>query len=66
MEVAEQEAHLIAEAEERFMKLTEIREAKFMQMMDAREKKKCTLLFFAVEFQSSRLDDKAFSSDDDE
>ncbi|MBA0668228.1 hypothetical protein Goklo_001163 [Gossypium klotzschianum] len=33
--VAEREARLIAEAEERFMKLTEIREAKFMDMMDA-------------------------------
>ncbi|MBA0788528.1 hypothetical protein Gotri_027903, partial [Gossypium trilobum] len=33
------EARLIAEAEERFMKLTEIREAKFMDMMDAHEKK---------------------------
>ncbi|MBA0868524.1 hypothetical protein Goshw_015006, partial [Gossypium schwendimanii] len=39
MEVSEREACLIVEAEERFMKLTEIREAKFMDMMDAREKK---------------------------
>ncbi|MBA0728049.1 hypothetical protein Golax_000984, partial [Gossypium laxum] len=37
--VAEREARLIAEAEESFMKLTEIREAKFMDMMDAHEKK---------------------------
>ncbi|KAG8485490.1 hypothetical protein CXB51_021360 [Gossypium anomalum] len=56
-EAAERETRLIAEAEERFMKLTEIREAKFMEMMNAREK---------IEFQSSGLDDKAFSSDDDE
>ncbi|MBA0637656.1 hypothetical protein Godav_025037, partial [Gossypium davidsonii] len=35
------------------MKLTKIREAKFMDMIDA------------LKFQSSRLDDKAFSSNDD-
>ncbi|MBA0661984.1 hypothetical protein Goklo_006193, partial [Gossypium klotzschianum] len=53
MEVSEREACLIAEAEERFMKLIEIREAKFMDMMDA------------LEFQSSGFDDKAFSLDDE-
>ncbi|KAK5776404.1 hypothetical protein PVK06_044363 [Gossypium arboreum] len=72
MEATEREAHLIAEAEERFMKLTEIREAKFMKMMDAREKKykalidECMAKGMSIEFQSSGLDDKAFSSDDDE
>ncbi|PPS19746.1 hypothetical protein GOBAR_AA00829 [Gossypium barbadense] len=72
MEVAEREARLIAEAEERFMKLTEIREAKFMDMFDAREKKyealinECMAKGMSIEFQSSRHDDKAFSSDDDE
>ncbi|TYH06000.1 hypothetical protein ES288_A08G123300v1 [Gossypium darwinii] len=71
-EAAERETHLIAEAEERFMKLTEIQEAKFMEMMDAREKKykalinECMAKGMSIEFQSSRLDDKAFSSDDDE
>ncbi|MBA0845944.1 hypothetical protein Goarm_022592, partial [Gossypium armourianum] len=34
-----QSTSAIIEAEERFIKLTEIREAKFMDMMDAREKK---------------------------
>ncbi|KAG8479239.1 hypothetical protein CXB51_029833 [Gossypium anomalum] len=72
MEATEREAHLIAEAEERFMKLTEIREAKFMKMMDAREKKykalidECMAKGMSIEFQSSGLDDKAFSSDDDD
>ncbi|KAB2048781.1 hypothetical protein ES319_A13G133200v1 [Gossypium barbadense] len=71
-EAAEREARLIVEAEERFMKLTKIREAKFMDMMDAREKKykalinECMAKGMSIEFQSSGLDDKAFSSDDDE
>ncbi|KAH1098195.1 hypothetical protein J1N35_015116 [Gossypium stocksii] len=71
-EAAEREARLIAEAEERFMKLTEIRVAKFMDMLDAREEKyealinDCMAKGMSIEFQSSRLDDKAFSSDDDE
>ncbi|KAK5772126.1 hypothetical protein PVK06_048397 [Gossypium arboreum] len=69
---AERESRLIVEAEERFMKLTKIREAKFMDMMDAREKKykalinECMAKGMSIEFQSSGLDDKAFSSDDDE
>ncbi|MBA0568283.1 hypothetical protein Golob_005787 [Gossypium lobatum] len=82
MEVSEREACLIVEAEERFMKLTKIREAKFMDMMDAREKKHRALFnecmakgmsnkykaFHSkhIEFQSSGFDDKAFSSDDEE
>ncbi|MBA0868521.1 hypothetical protein Goshw_015006 [Gossypium schwendimanii] len=70
--VSEREACLIVEAEERFMKLTEIREAKFMDMMDAREKKhralfnECMAKGMSIEFQSSGFDDKAFSSDDEE
>ncbi|XP_052882224.1 uncharacterized protein LOC128290561 [Gossypium arboreum] len=71
-EAAERETRLIAEAKERFMKLTKIREAKFMEMMNAREKKykalinECMAKGMSIEFQSSGLDDKAFSSDDDE
>ncbi|MBA0670344.1 hypothetical protein Goklo_029801 [Gossypium klotzschianum] len=38
-EAVEREAHLIVKAKEIFMKLTKIREAKFMDMIDAREKK---------------------------
>ncbi|MBA0874196.1 hypothetical protein Goshw_013301 [Gossypium schwendimanii] len=63
-EAAEREAHLIS-VEERFMKLTKIREAKFMDMMDAREKKYKALLN-KFEFHTRGLDDEAFSSDDDE
>ncbi|KAH1063436.1 hypothetical protein J1N35_028423 [Gossypium stocksii] len=72
MEAAEREAHLVAEAQERFMKLTEIQEAMFMKMMDAHEKKykalidECMAKGMSIEFQSSGLDDKAFSSNDDE
>ncbi|PPD82875.1 hypothetical protein GOBAR_DD20183 [Gossypium barbadense] len=68
----EREARLIAEAEERFMKLNEIREAKFMDMMDAHEKKykalfnECMKKGKSIEFQTRGLDDEAFSSDDDE
>ncbi|KAK5772263.1 hypothetical protein PVK06_048544 [Gossypium arboreum] len=43
-EAAEREAYLIAEVEEKYMKLTEIQEAKFMDMMDAHEKKYKTVL----------------------
>ncbi|KAK5835566.1 hypothetical protein PVK06_011258 [Gossypium arboreum] len=43
-EATKREACLIAKVEERFMKLKEIREAKFMDMMDAREKKYGALL----------------------
>ncbi|PPS11096.1 hypothetical protein GOBAR_AA09545 [Gossypium barbadense] len=56
----------------RFMKLTEIQEVKFMEMLDARDKKykvlidECMAKGMSIEFQSSGLDDKAFSSDDDE
>ncbi|KAK5841636.1 hypothetical protein PVK06_003957 [Gossypium arboreum] len=80
MEATEREAHLIAEVEERFMKLIEIREAKFIKMMDAREKKYKALIdecmakgmssksktFHNKHSKSSGLDDKAFSSNDDE
>ncbi|KAG8491830.1 hypothetical protein CXB51_015116 [Gossypium anomalum] len=72
MEAEEREAHLIAEAEKRFMKLTEIREAKFMELLGARDKKykalidECMAKEMSIEFQSSGLDDKAFSSNDDE
>ncbi|KAH1032352.1 hypothetical protein J1N35_044526 [Gossypium stocksii] len=38
-EAVELEAHLIAKVEERFMKLNEIREAKFMDTLDAHENK---------------------------
>ncbi|KAH1030772.1 hypothetical protein J1N35_042946 [Gossypium stocksii] len=71
MEAAEREAHLIAEAEEKFMKLTEVREAKFLEMLNARDKKykalidECMAKGMSIEFQSSGLDDKALSSDDD-
>ncbi|MBA0573302.1 hypothetical protein Golob_000581 [Gossypium lobatum] len=43
-EAVEREAHLISKVEERFMKLTKIREVKFMDMMDAHEKKYKALL----------------------
>ncbi|PPS02295.1 hypothetical protein GOBAR_AA18364 [Gossypium barbadense] len=72
MEAAERKAYLIAEAKERLMKLTEIQEVKFMEMLDARDKNykalidECMAKGMSIEFQSSGLDDKAFSSDDDE
>ncbi|MBA0850776.1 hypothetical protein Goshw_006593, partial [Gossypium schwendimanii] len=43
-EATERKAHLIVEEKERFMKLTKIREAKFMDMIDAHEKKYRALL----------------------